>query len=484
MKSTANGLKWSAIERLATQIIQLIVMLYLARLLGPEAFGLVGMLAVFIAISQTFVDSGFSSALIRNTERTEKDFSTTFYFNIGVGMFCYSILFFTAPYIALFYEQTKLIDLLRVLGLTVTINSFAIVQRAKLTINMDFKTQAKASLISVFISCGIGIYLAYAGCGVWALIGQTLSNAVCNVVLLNMYLKWLPTTGFSKSSFNYLFGFGSKLLAAGLLDTVFKNIYQIIIGKQFSADQVGLFSQANQLASVPAITLTSVIQRVTFPMLSNIQNDVEIFDKTYLLTLRMAAVVVFPLMAGLGLTATPLINIILGEKWLPASELLVIISMAFMLYPIHAINLNLLQVKGRSDIFLKLEVIKKTLLVCILFITVPLGIKAMCIGMVIQTYIAFFINSFYTGQFSKLNTGKQLKALLPIWIGVFACAVVTHGVNFVIGYNIGQNIYMQLVVNLSVMPLLYVIFIRVIERDLYKVIIATVFGRKTVIVKS
>lgn len=484
MKSTANGLKWSAIERLATQIIQLIVMLYLARLLGPEAFGLVGMLAVFIAIGQTFVDSGFSSALIRNTERTEKDFSTTFYFNIGVGAFCYSILFFTAPYVASFYEQTKLIDLLRVLGLTVIINSFAIVQRAKLTISMDFKTQTKASLISVFISCGIGIYLAYAGCGVWALIGQTLSNAVCNVVLLNIYLKWLPTTGFSKSSFNYLFGFGSKLLAAGLLDTVFKNIYQTIIGKQFSANQVGLFSQANQLASVPAMTLTSVIQRVTYPMLSNIQNDSEKFDKTYLLTLRMAAVVVFPLMVGLGLTAAPLISILLGEKWLPAAELLTIISVAFMLYPIHAINLNLLQVKGRSDIFLKLEVIKKALLVCILCITVPLGIKAMCIGMVIQTYIAFFINSFYTGQFSKLNTSKQLKALLPIWIGVFACVVVTHGVYLIVAYNIGQNFHMQLVVNLSVMPLLYVFFIRVIQRDLYQVIIATVLGRKTVIEKS
>ena len=255
MKSTVNSLKWSAIERLATQIIQLIVMLYLARLLGPEAFGLVGMLAIFIAISQVFVDSGFSSALIRHTERTEEDFSTAFYFNIAVSGFCYGVLFFVAPYVAMFYEQSELISLLRVLGVTVIINSFAIVQRAKLTIDMDFKTQAKASLLSVFVSCVAGIWLANTGYGVWALVGQTLSNVVCNVVLLNIYLKWRPTSGFSKSSFDYLFGFGSKLLAAGLLDTVFKNIYQIIIGKQFSANQVGLFSQANQLASVPAIHL-------------------------------------------------------------------------------------------------------------------------------------------------------------------------------------------------------------------------------------
>ncbi|MBB1429363.1 lipopolysaccharide biosynthesis protein [Pseudoalteromonas sp. SG43-4] len=476
MKSTANGLKWSAIERLATQIIQLIVMLYLARLLGPEAFGLVGMLTVFIAISQTFVDSGFSSALIRNTERTEKDFSTTFYFNIGVGIFCYSILFFTAPYIASFYEQTKLIDLLRVLGLTVIINSFAIVQRAKLTINMDFKTQAKASLVSAFISCGIGIYLANTGYGVWALIGQTLSNVVCNVILLNIYLKWFPSTGFSKRSFDYLFGFGSKLLAAALIDTVFKNIYQIVIGKQFSVNQVGFFTQANQLASVPAMTLTSIIQRVTYPMLSNIQDDIEKFDEVYLLTLRLASVIIFPLMLGLALTATPLITLLLGKQWLPAAELVKIISIAFMLYPIHAINLNLLNVKGRSDIFLKLEVIKKGLLVCTLIITVPLGIKAMCIGMLVQSHLAFFINSFYTGRFSKLDTIMQLKALMPIWIGAFGTAAAVYACQYVNIFS--SNVYLHFTLSLSVMLVLYVLYIRIIQRDLYNIIITAIVGKK------
>lgn len=478
MKSTANGLKWGAIERLATQAIQLIVMLYLARLLGPEAFGLVGMLAVFIAISQTFVDSGFSSALIRNTDRTEKDFSTTFYFNIGVGVFCYAVLFIAAPYIATFFDQAALISLLRVLGLTVIVNSFAIVQRAKLTIDMDFKTQAKASLISVFVSCGVGIWLANTGYGVWALVGQALTSAVCNVLLLNIYLRWLPTTGFSKNSFDYLFGFGSKLLAASLIDTVFKNIYQIIIGKQFNATQVGLFTQANQLSLMPAMTMTTVIQRVTYPMLSNIQNDVNKFEETYLLTLRLAALVVFPLMAGLSISAEPFINVVLGAKWLPAAELLTILSFAFMLYPIHAINLNLLQVKGRSDIFLKLEIIKKSLITVMLVITIPLGVKAMCIGLLIHSFIAFFINSFYTGKFSKLSTQKQLKALLPIWMGVFVCAGLTHGVYLVIENAIDTNFYIQLAVNLSLMSLLYIAYIYLFQKDLYQVILTTVFGKK------
>lgn len=478
MKSTANGLKWSAIERLATQAIQLIVMLYLARLLGPEAFGLVGMLAVFIAISQTFVDSGFSSALIRHTERTEEDFSTTFYFNIAVGFLCYSILFVAAPYVATFFDQIELISLLRVLGLTVIVNSFAIVQRAKLTIDMDFKTQAKASLISVFVSCGVGIYLANMNYGVWALVGQTVTSAVCNVLLLNIYLRWLPTTGFSKNSFDYLFGFGSKLLAAGLLDTVFKNIYQIIIGKYFSVAQVGLFTQANQLASVPAMTLTGVIQRVTYPMLSNIQNDVEKFEEAYLLTLRMAAVVVFPLMVGLGITAIPFITITLGEEWLASAELLTILTFGLMLYPIHAINLNLLNVKGRSDIFLKLEVIKKTLIVFILCITVPLGIKAICIGVVINSYITLIINSYYTGQFSRLKIGKQFFVIFPIWIAALTCALIAHFIAVYVGSVYSENVYIHLLINLVVMPLLYIKVVRVTQEDLYTQISNTIF-RKT-----
>ncbi|MGS0534554.1 lipopolysaccharide biosynthesis protein [Pseudoalteromonas sp. SaAl2] len=475
MKSTANGLKWSAIERLATQVIQLIVMLYLARLLGPEAFGLVGMLAVFIAISQTFVDSGFSSALIRRTERTEEDFSTTFYFNIVVGFLCYAILFVAAPYVAKFFEQPELISLLRVLALTIIVNSFAIVQRAKLTIGMDFKTQAKASLISVFVSCGVGIYLANIDFGVWALVGQTITNAACNVILLNIYLKWLPSTGFSKNSFDYLFGFGSKLLAAGLLDTIFKNIYQIVIGKHFSAAQVGLFTQANQLASVPAMTLTTVIQRVTYPMLSSIQNDVEKFEEAYLLTLRMAAVVVFPLMVGLGITAIPFITITLGKEWLASAELLTILTLGLMLYPIHAINLNLLNVKGRSDIFLKLEVIKKALIVFILCITVPLGIKAICIGIVINSYIALLINSYYTGQFSRLKISKQLFVLFPIWVAALTCASIAHFIAVYVDSVNDMNVYIHLLINLVVMPLLYIMVIRASQKDLYTQILNAIF---------
>ncbi|MEI5639573.1 MULTISPECIES: lipopolysaccharide biosynthesis protein [unclassified Pseudoalteromonas] len=478
MKSSSNALKWSAIERLVTQAIQLIVMLFLARLLGPNAFGLVGMLAVFIAISQVFTDSGFTAALIRYTERKEVDFSTAFYFNIFVGLFCYLTLFFAAPSVAKFYDQPELVNLMRVLAITIVINSFAIVQRAKLTIAMDFKTQAKASLLSVVISSGVALYMAELDYGVWALVGQTLSNALLLVILLNVFHPWLPKTGFSKKSFNYLFDFGSKLLAASLIDTVFKNIYQIIIGKQFSATQVGLFTQANQLSLIPAMTMTTVIQRVTYPMLSNIQNDVNKFENTYLLTLRLAALVVFPIMVGLSISAEPFINLVLGSKWLPAAELLTILSFAFMLYPIHAINLNLLQVKGRSDIFLKLEIIKKSLIAIILFITIPFGVEAMCIGLLVHSFIAFFVNSFYTGRFSRLKTTKQLAALLPIWGCVMFSGLLTYIVSWYVATNYIADPAVHLAINLTLMPLIYIGFIRCTVNDLYKQILHVIFRKK------
>lgn len=476
MKSTASGLKWSAIERLTTQAIQLMVMLYLARLLGPEAFGLVGMLAVFIAISQVFVDSGFSSALIRNTKRTESDFSTAFYFNVAVGLICYSILYLLAPYIAIFFEQPQLTNLLRVLGVVIIVNSFSIIQRTKLTISLDFKTQAKASLLSVFISCSFAIWLANLNIGVWALVGQTVMQALCNVILLNILCKWLPSTGFSQRSFSYLFGFGSKLLAAGLLDTIFKNIYQIIIGKYFSTSQVGLFTQANQLASVPAITLTTIIQRVTYPMLSNIQKDIDKFESAYILSLRLSAAVVFPIMLTLGITAHSIVSLILGAEWMPAAELLTILTFAFMLYPIHAINLNLLNVKGRSDIFLKLEIVKKSVTIFILFITVPFGVKAMCIGMVVQSYIAFFINSYYTGQFSQLSVVKQIRVLTPIWIGSFICAVMSYCSTL----YLDVNPFISIIISLLLMLISYCLFTRIIQNDIYEIIKGSVFNKNII----
>lgn len=472
---TTSGLKWSAIERLATQAIQLVIMLVLARVLGPHAFGLIGMLAIFIAVCQVFVDSGFSSALIRKTDRTESDFSTAFYFNIAVSLVCYTALFIGAPYIADFYQQPALIDLTRVLGITVFVNSLSLVQRAKLTIEMDFKTQAKASLASVGISSCVAILLATNGYGVWALVAQTLTMAACNTLILNVIHPWLPKRPFSMESFRNLFSFGSKLLLSGLLDTVFKNIYQIVIGKQFSAVEVGQFTQANQLSSMPAMTMTTIIQRVTYPMMSQLQHSDHKLETAYLLTLRLSAVVIFPLMFGLAVIAQPLINVVLGDSWQQAAALVSILSVGFLLYPIHAINLNLLQVKGRSDLFLKLEIIKKIITTIILVITIPLGIKAICIGMIIQSYLSLWLNTFYTGRLTALSQMKQCKALMPIWSLSAMCCLLGWWVANQINSN-HDTVTIITVVTTAIIS--YVVSIRLLQQELYQYIISVIFRKK------
>ncbi|QAV23176.1 lipopolysaccharide biosynthesis protein [Proteus hauseri] len=472
-QKTTNGLKWSAIERLTTQAVQLSVMLILGRMLGPTVFGLIGMLAIFIAISQTLVDSGFSNALIRKKIKSESDYATTFYFNIFISFLCYIILYISSPYIAEFYNQPQLEILTKIQGLVIIVNAFSIIQRTKLTINMNFKTQAKVSLLSVFLSSILSIYTAYLGFGVWALIIQILSFSLLNTILLNISLPWIPKKRFSKRSFSYLFGFGSKLLLSSLIDTIYNNLYQIIIGKIFSANQLGLFAQANNLSYTPSMALTSVIQRVTYPMLSHVQNNKVEFDSIYLLTLRLTALIVFPLLIGLGIIAQPFILIILGESWSYTATLLSILCIAYMLYPIHAINLNLLQVKGRTDLFLKLEIIKKVLVTIILIITVPLGIEAICIGIVIQSYLALLINTYYTGRLTSINIKKQCKYLFPIWIITIVTALFSWNISLYI-----ENIYIQLAFMLTITPIIYIIFIRIFQYDLFNIIISNILKKK------
>lgn len=469
---TTHSLKWSAIERIATQAIQLIVMLILGRIIGPQAFGLIGMLAIFIALAQTFIDSGFSNALIRKQDANEADYATTFYFSVAVAVFCYLLLFISAPYIADFYQQSELTILTQILALTIVANAFSTVQRTQLTTAMDFKTQAKASLLSVVLSTAVAILCAMLGLGVWALVAQTLSFAIANTLALNFYVRWYPKTGFSKQSFNYLFGFGSKLLLSGLIDTVYNNVYQIIIGKLFSPAQLGLFTQAKNLTYMPSMTLTAIIQRVTYPMMSQIQHDKDELESAYLLTLRLAAVVIFPLLIGLAIIAEPFVVIVMGVEWRSTAILMSILAVGYMLYPIHAINLNLLQVKGRSDLFLKLEVIKKIIITIILLITVPLGIKAICIGIAIQSYIALLINTYYTGKLTSLNIKRQCARLIPIW----AISIFSGILTWIISQYINNQV-VEILSMLIIMPVIYIVTVRLVVPDLFHHIYSTILKK-------
>ncbi len=461
INKTKKGLQWSAIERILTQGIQLAITLLLARLLGPTSFGLVGMLAVFIAIANVFVDSGFTSALIRKNDRSESDLVTAFYYNIAMAVTCYVTLYISAPTVAQFYQHPELQTLLRALGLTVLINVFTLIPRVKLTVAMDFKTQAKISIISVFISGSIAIVLAVNDFGVWALIIQTLLYATVTALLFNLFIPWLPRGKITKSSFDYLFGYGSKLLLSGLLDVIYNNLYLIIIGKKFSPAMVGQFTQANQLASTPAITLTGIIQRVTFPLFSQLQENSEKMETAYRLTLKMAAMLIFPIIIGLALISDPLLTSVLGEQWRSAAVLLSVLCLGYMLYPVHAINLNLLQVTGRSDLFLKVEVIKKIIGVVILLCTIPYGVLVMCIGFTLHSYLALLLNTYYTSKLTRLSQWQQCKDIFPIWLAV----VLSAYLGLVVG-SYCLHPWLQILINLSVALLAYGLYLFFAQKTL------------------
>lgn len=424
-EKTVKGVVWSSIERFSVQGIQFLVTLMVTRMLNPSDYGLIGMLAVFLAISQTLIDSGFSQALIRKDDRTEVDNCTVFFFNIGISLIIYVILFVIAPWVADFYHEPQLVSLMRVLCLVVIINSFAVVQRAILTASINFKVQAKASFISAVLSGSAAIIMALKGYGVWTLVYQQLLSALTNTMSLWLFSIWRPKILFSWQSFRKLFSFGSKLMLVGLIDTIYNNVYQITIGKIYSTASLGFYSRAQHFSELPSSNITGIFQRVTYPVLCEIKNDNARLRNNYRQLLRVSAFVVFPIMCLLAGVAHPMVELLIGEKWNYVATLLIPICFAMMWYPIHAINLNLLQVKGRSDLFLKLEIVKKIVGVTVLVISIPFGLLFMCYSRIVSSIICLVINTYYTGKLIQVGFVQQMKDMagsLIASIAVFLCS--------------------------------------------------------------
>ena len=450
-QKTVKGTVWSAVERFSVQGVQFIVMIVMARILTPEDYGLVGMLAIFLAVSQSLIDSGFSQALIRKMDRTETDNCTVFYFNIVVGLVLYLILYFLAPLVAKFYDAPSITSIMRVICISVIINSLVVVQRALYTVNIDFKTQAKASLSAAIVSGIIGITMAYKGFGVWSIVTQQLTNLGINAGLLWLFSKWRPRLLYSWKSFRELFSFGSKLMLSGLLDTLYKNIYTLVIGKVFNASSLGHYTRAHQFADFPSSNLTGIMQRVTYPVLCNIQEDDERLKNVYRRFLKLSAFIIFPLMLGLSAVSEPFVEIFIGRQWSYCSSLLQILCFSMMWFPIHAINLNLLQVKGRSDLFLRLEIIKKTIGVTILCVTIPMGLTVMCFGQIVSSIIALTVNTYYTGKLIGVGFFKQMKDLLPTTL----LSLVMFAIVFTVVHLI-DDIYLQLLCGIIVGIVIYI----------------------------
>lgn len=468
-KKTAKGMFWSAVERFSTQGIQFLFGIVLARLLTPADYGVIAMLTIFLAICQTFIDSGFANAIIRKIDRTEKDMATMFFFNIGMSLVCYAILFFIAPFIASFYNMPELTLVLRVLALRLIVQSFSTVQVTNLTIKIDFKKQAKISLASAIISGIVGIGFAYNGYGVWSLVIQALFCSTFNAFLYWLTVRWHPQCFFDKESFKNLFSYGSKLLISGLLDTVYNNLYPLVIGKFYTPAQLGAFAKADHFSQFPSQNIMRILHRVSFPVLSALQNDPQRMRNSFLKFINYSALIIFPLMLGLLALSKPMTLLLLTERWKEMIPLLQILCIAMMWYPVHAINLNILQVLGRSDLFLKLEVIKKVIGLAILLITLPIGITAMCIGQIVDSILGLFINTYYSKKFINAGIGEQLKFLFPTLFNSTAMAAII----LVINNFMPQDEYgLQIGVGLTVGILYYLTTNYLFNKDVFKEILS------------
>lgn len=410
------GMIWSAAGNFSLQLIGFVVGVQLARILTPDDYGLVGMLTIFTAIASCMIDSGMGNALVRKPDRTEVDCSTVYYFSIATALLMYAVLFVAAPYIADFYNQPALCDLTRVLCLTLVIGPLAGVHGTKLYIDLQFKKSSAISVAAAIVGGVVGVTCAYLGCGVWALVYMQLASSSFRVLLTWLVVRWVPAPVFSRQSFRELFGFGSKLLASAILDQTYNNIRPLLIGKVYSGADLGYYTRANQYASLPATTATGLLGGVTYPLLCKLQHDDDILREKYRLLIRLSTFVVFPLLMGLAAVAEPCIVVLITEKWLPCVLLLQILCFSLMWYPVHALNLNLLQVKGRSDLFLKLEVIKKIMGVTMLVITVPISVTAMCYGAVVTSLLCLGVNTYYTGQLIQVGFFRQMGDLLPIFL--------------------------------------------------------------------
>ena len=446
-----SGVLWRIGEQGANQVISLAISVILARLIMPDQFGMIAMLSVFVAVAGVFIDSGFSSALIRKNNRTQADCSTVYWFNIAVSVACYLVLFVCAPLVSDFYGMPQLTSILRVTSLGFVIGSVAGVQRTLLSAEMDFKALTKFNVLGVLVSGIVGIVLAYLDFKVWALVFQSLTSTTVGAICVWYKVKWRPSFIFSKESFKEFFGFGSKLLGSRLLDTLYNNLYSIIIGKVFRSADLAFYNRASALTNITAHMPTGILQSVTYPTLCKLQEDDEALKNGYRRTLRLAAFVIFPICLGVGAVAYPLINVMYTDRWIYAATLLSIIVFSQMWYPIHAINLNYLIVKGRSDLFLKLEVIKKIQGVAMLCVTVPFGLEAMCYGAIATSLLCLVWNTHYNGKFLGMGIMTQLRDLFPtllLSLAMFACARITAGLlgmgwlSLVCSVAVGAAIYL------------------------------------------
>ena len=439
MGNVAKGFLWSSIEKFSVQGISLVLSIIIARIISPDDYGLIAMVQVFTSFFQIFIDGGFANALIQKKNRTDIDYQTAFLFNLAVAVLLYFVLFFCAPMIAGFYEEPQLTTLTRVVALNLIISSLSIVQRARLTIELDFKTQSKASILATVVSGVAGIYCAYSGWGVWALVTQSLLSSVLISTSLMFFSKWVPKLQFSKNSFVGLFGFGSKLMASNILTSLFINLGNLLIGKKYAATSLAYYNRGFTLSQYPSTMVAESLNRVIFPELSRVQDDRKRLTERYFKYLHLSNFIILPLMVMLIAFARPLVEILLTEKWLPAVPYIQIMSLNFVFYPWIQQSGNPIAAIGHSGVLFRYQFVKRGLNLLILFIAVIISVKAICWGCVIGSIIEAGINSYLLKKELRIGYRAQIKAQIDVYFAALLVGILLFAWTAVV-----HNVYVQL----------------------------------------
>ena len=423
---TIKGTMWSAADSFLSQGVSFVVGILLARLLSPEEYGLIGLCMIVNTIIEGFIDSGFSTSLIRKKDANNDDYNTMFIVNMGISIVLYVCVFFLSPFIADFFDRPQMADLIKVTSLILIINGLSLTQNTILIKRINFKAKTKSSFISAILSGVIGISMAFMGFGVWALVAQMVSKSLINTIVLWVINRWWPSFSFSIVSLKYMWGFGWKMLLSGFLDRLWKEVYQLIVGKFYSPATLGQYSRAKHYATLFSSNLNKVVMQVSYPVLASIQDDekrmVGVYRRIIKTTMFITAVCMFTL-AGI---SEPMIRVLLGDKWLQAASFLPLVCISMSIYPLHAINLNMLKVTGRTDLFLKYEILKKIISIGPICLGIFVGIYAMLIGSIVIGIISFFINSWYTGKRLGYTSWKQIIDIAP---------------NFAVGLTIFLSVY-------------------------------------------
>jgi O-antigen/teichoic acid export membrane protein len=463
-----SSLFWKLMERGGTQGIQFIVQIVLARLLLPEDYGIIALVTIFIIIANVFVQSGFNTALIQKKDANEADFSSVFYLSLFVASLLYVILFFAAPLIAAFYDEPQLILVLRAISVTLFFGAFDSIQNAVVARKMQFKKLFFSSLGAIVVSGTVGIVMAYAGFGVWALVAQQITNQLLITVILWFIVKWRPRLLFSFKRVKGLFSYGWKLLVSALIDTLYMELSSLIIGKMYNAEMLGFYNRGKQFPALIVTNINGSIQSVMLPALASQQDNRQRVKDMVRRSIVTSSFILFPMMVGLAVIAEPLVKILLTEKWLPAVPFLQIYCLIYALWPIHTANLQAINALGRSDIFLKLEIIKTILGLAILGVTVFYGVYAIALGGIVSGLIATIINSYPNAKLLNYSYKEQWKDIMPSLLLSLVMGAVVYSVQL-----FGMTVWPTLIVQGFVGIILYVGMARIFKLECFTYLLLT-----------